>query len=302
MSRIYHEAMDGELVFLTRGMPATAKSATPKSATTAAGLAVVLCAVMLCCACSSAPRSATPAPNDLSASSFEQIQTPLLIELPAGKDLAISNSFGDIHVRQSADASVQMTLHLQRTPNSKAQARITRKTSGTSLELAVNTDQDKSRKEVLRIDLVVFVPPQPQLELVTQHGAIDVRKIDNPLIDAASDSGELVLTTRSVMRARSKTGRIRATIMQPGWSGESRIASDSGPVQVFFPLSPNLHLLATSGASIHSEFQLDIKQDGKGARVELDRGDGSDRLVIASHRGEVQLYSVVFNPADYPGK
>lgn len=257
---------------------------------------------MLCCACSSAPRSVPPAANDLSASSFEQIQTLVLIEPPEGKDLAISNPFGDIHVRQSADASVQMTLHLQRTANSKAQARITRKTSGTRLELAVKTDQDKSRKEVLRIDLVVFAPPQPQLKLVTQHGAIDVRKIDNPLIDAASDSGELVLTTRSVMHARSKTGRIRATIMQPGWSGENRIASDSGPVQVFFPLSPNLHLLATSGASIHSEFQLDIKQDGKGARVELDRGDGRDALVIASRDGEVQLYSVVFNPADYPGK
>lgn len=260
------------------------------------------CASVLCIACSGAPPGPAPGATGLASPGFEQIQTPLLIELPAGKDLAISNPFGDIHVRQSADASVQMTLYLQRTANSKVQARITRKISGTRLELAVKTDQDKSRKEVLRIDLVVFVPQQPQLRLDTRHGAIEIKKISNPLIEAESDSGELRLTTRSVMHARSKTGRIRATIMQPGWSGESRIASDSGPVQVFFPLGPNLHLLATSGASIRSEFQLDIKQDDKGARVELDRGNGSDRLVIAGHRGEVQLYSVVFNPADYPDK
>ena len=277
-------------------------AAAMKCRSAARATAGMVCLALLCAACSSAPPDATPVPNNLSALSFEQIQTPLLIELPEGKDLAISNPFGDIHVRQSADASVQMTLYLQRTANSKAQARITRKTSGTRLELAVEADQDKSRKEVLRIDLVVFVPQQPQLRLDTRHGAIEVKKISNPLIEAESDSGELRLTTRSVMHARSKTGRIRATIMQPGWSGESRIASDSGPVQVFFPLGPNLHLLATSGASIHSEFQLDIKQDGKGARVELDRGNGSDRLVIAAHRGEVQLYSVVFNPADYPDK
>ena len=269
------------------------------AATATAGM---VCLALLCAGCSSAQHDATPVANNLSAVNFEQIQTPLLIELPAGKNLAIANPFGDIHVRQSADASVQLTLYLQRTANSQAQARITRKSSGTSLELAVNADQDKSSKEVLRIDLVVFVPEQPQLKLDTRHGAIEVKKISNPLIEAVSDSGELRLTAHSVMHARSKTGRIRATIMQPGWSGESRIASDSGPVQVFFPLSPNLHLLATSGASIRSEFQLDIQQDGKGARVELDHGNGRDRLVIASHRGEVQLYSVVFNPADYPGQ
>ena len=289
--------MDSELVFQTQGMPAAAKSATTKS-----GLAVVLCGVMLCCACSSAPHSATPAPNDLSASSFEQIQTPVLIELPEGKDLAISNPFGDIHVRQSDDASVQVTLFLQRIANSKAQARITRKSSGASLELVVKADEVHSRREVLRIDLVVLVPQLPRLTLHTGHGAIEVKKINNPLIEAESDSGELRLTSRSVMHARSKTGRIRATIMQPGWSGESRIASDSGPVQVFFPLSPNLHLLATSGASIRSEFQLDIKQDDKGSRTELNRGNGSDELVITNRQGEVQLYSVVFNPADYPDK
>ena len=54
--------------------------------------------------------------------------------------------------------------------------------------------------------------------------------------------------------------------------------------------------------SISSEFELDIRQHGKGARVELKRGDGTDGLAIASRGGEIQLYSVVFNPADYPGK
>jgi hypothetical protein len=264
------------------------------------------CASVLCIACSGAPPEPAPVAaglaDGLANPGFEHIQTEQFIEFPKGRNLAIDNPFGDIHVRQSAAASVQLSLYLQRTANSKAQARITRKTSGASLKLVVNADPGGSRKEVLRIDLVVFVPQQPQLRLTTEHGTIEVKKINNPLIEAVSQSGELRLTTHGVMHARSKTGRIRATIMQPGWSGESRIMSESGPVQVFFPLSPNLQLLATSGVSISSEFELDIQQHGKGARVELNRGNGSDALVVASHDGEVQLYSVVFNPAAYPGK
>ena len=275
------------------------------AAAVSARVAAALSLAVLCCACSTARREEAPLSTATITgpeTGFEQVQIPLQLELPAGKALAISNPFGDIHVRQSIDSSIKLTLYLQRTANSKVQARISQKISGASLELAVNAGLDKSRKDVLRIDLVVFVPQQPQLKLRTRHGAIEAKKIGNPLIDAESDNGELRLTTRGVMHARSKTGRIRATIMQPGWSGESRMASDSGTVQVFFPLSPNLHLLATSGVSISSEFQLDIRPDGKGARVELDRGDGSDALVIASRDGEVQLYSVVFNPADYPGR
>jgi hypothetical protein len=270
------------------------------------GAAVVLSMAVLCCACSAARRDAaslpTATPTTVPETDFEQLQIPLQLELPAGEDLAISNHYGDIHVRQSDTASVQLTLFLQRVAGSDVQARIIQKPTGTGLGLVVNAIPDKSSKDVLRIDLVVFVPQQPRLKLTTKHGTIEVRKISNPLIDAVSDSGELNLTTRGVMRARSKTGRIRATIIQPGWAGKSQVASDSGLVQVFFPLSPNLHLRATSGVSIRSEFQLDIKQDGSGARVELDRGDGSDRLVIAGRDGEVQLHSVVFNPADYPGK
>jgi hypothetical protein len=260
------------------------------------------CASVLCIACSGAPTDPTPVSSAPSVLNFEQVQTSLLLELPAGKNLAIANPFGDIHVRQSAEASVQLSLYLQRPANSKVQARISQKISGARMELVVGADPGGSRKDVLRIDLVVFVPQQPQLRLTTQHGTIEVKKISNPLVEAASESGELNLTTHAMMHARSKTGRIRATIMQPGWSGESRMESDSGLVQVFFPLSPNLHLLATSGVSISSEFELDIRQHGGGARVELNRGDGSDALNVTSRDGVVQLYSVVFNPADYPDK
>jgi len=260
------------------------------------------CASVLCIACSGAPPEPAPIANGLAGQGFEQIQTGQFIALPEGKNLAIENPFGDIHVRQSGAASVQLSLYLQRTADSRAQARISQKISRAHVELVVNADPGRSRKDVLRIDLVVFVPQQPQLRLTTEHGTIEVKKINNPLIEAVTKSGELRLTMRGVMHARSKTGRIRATIMHPGWSGESRIESDSGPVQVFFPLSPNLSLLATSGVSISSEFELDIRQHGKGARVELKRGDGSDALNVTSRDGAVQLYSVVFNPADYPGK
>ncbi len=255
---------------------------------------------MLCIACSTTPHAVLAVPGALPAPSFEQIQSSEILGLPAGKTLSISNPFGDIHVRQSADASLHLSLFLQRTQGSQAQARIAQKSSRTSLNLAVSAEQNKFRNSVLRIDLVVLIPQQARVTLTTKHGMIDVKKINNPLVDAISDSGELRITTRGVMHARSKTGRIRATIMQPGWSGESRMSSDSGLVQVFFPLSPNLHLLATTGAAMRSEFELQIVQNGKCSRVEVNQGDGSDTLVVASRDGEVELYSVVFNPADYP--
>jgi len=220
-------------------------------------------------------------------------------ELLDGIDFEINNDHGDLHVRQGSPGSIQIELFIQRTEGSQASAEIDRVIRDDRLVLHVAPETKREEGELLRVDAVVMVPSTPRLRLTSEHGSIEVKKLANPLIEAQSSSGELRLTASSIMRAETESGTIRATIMQPGWNGESRLRSAGGQIRVYLPLGPNLDLSARAGKSLSSEFKLDIRDNGDTYDAAFRSGNGSDAIVIESLRGQVELYSLVFDPGLY---
>ena len=177
-------------------------------------------------------------------------------------------------------------------------AEVQASTQSGELEFNIQPRPIEDADTVLRIDAVVTVPSNIPLYLSTDTGEIEVKKLSNPAIAANSKSGDLRLTASSIMHANTGRGRIRATIMRPGWSGESEFSTESGQIQAFFPLSKNLSIDAQA-VEIKSEFKLGIQHLDGVSRAQFTAGDGTDKIKVKSQQGKVELYSLVFDPRVY---
>lgn len=213
--------------------------------------------------------------------------------------LEVSNPFGDLHVRKGTTNSAQLVLFVQRKTGSEAQVMVDRYSRNNLLELEINLASGSASGDVLRIDAVLSVPDQPSLKLTTTFGTIDAKKLYNPTLESFSESGDILLSATSLMHVHTEHGTIRATIMRPGWSGENHFSSGSGKVQAFFPLGPNLFLQVKAATEILSEFKLEITKKNGSSHAEFMAGDGTDKIVIESRKGGVELYSLVFDPRVY---
>ena len=253
--------------------------------------------VFIACTLTESTRSDTPAIQ--SSEPVEIVKSQHNYDLLQYHRLEVFNPFGDLHVRKGTTNSAQLVLFVQRKTESKAQVTVDRYSLNNILELEIKLASGTAPGDVLRIDAVLSVPDQPSLKLTTTFGTIDAKKLDNPTLESFSDSGDILLSTTSLMHVHTEHGTIRATVMQPGWSGENHFSSGSGKVQAFLPLGPNLFLQVMAGTEIHSEFRLKITNKNGSSHAEFMAGDGTDKIVIESRKGGVELYSLVFDPRVY---
>jgi len=143
-----------------------------------------------------------------------------------------------------------------------------------------------------RIDLVLFVPEGVALDIRTDDGLIDVKKIRSDL-SADSRTGEVrIKSIRGRAQAKSLRGRISATLVT-GVTGESQdFVTETGDIEVW--IGEDFHaeaVLATSG-EICTDFSIEIQHH----RLEEPNkvgvamvGPGGPRLRLGSKQGRVCL-------------
>jgi hypothetical protein len=253
----------------------------------------------LLAACSSGQHKMESESSSQHPDSFESTRYHQVIKINDGQDLEINNPFGDLHVRKGGAGSVELNLFVQRVDGSLLEGKINQEKTSEGIQLRIDIGDKDLRSELLRIDAVVLVPTKSILKLHTKDGDIDARKLDNPLLEVRSLSGELVLSSTALMHARTELGNIRASMMHPGWQGQHKLVSGSGKIQATFPLGPHLNLHAKAGKNITSEFELQIRKQGSQFVADFSSGDASDAIVIESHQGQVELFSAVFDPRIY---
>jgi hypothetical protein len=255
-----------------------------------------ICCLLFLFACSARPVEQLPVKSELGQQSLIQSREAYDFKLSDNHRVEISNSYGDIHVRENPQSGIRIELFIQRTGKSLPSENLTQVISDRKMTIQIEPGAGQSDSELLRIDLVAMIPPAPRLSLITTTGNIEAKKLHNPLIEASSKEGELRLTATSLLHARTEGGDIRATLMQPGWNGKHQLISNRGQIQAFIPLGPDLNLKAQAGESLRSEFKLDISDNGEGYFAQSINGNGRDAIVIQSTKGEVELFSLVFDP------
>lgn len=261
-------------------------------------VAAVTAAAMLLTGCASAPSSSTTTETD----------TPVRIErldkefdLASGiTRIAIDNPWGEINIRTRDEREVGIHAVVQRLPPRFAPAQFRSHRDGATLHIDVTLDGATPGALPLqgRIDIAVYLPGDLVLALRTRDGRISAKRRAAP-VEASSQSGELLISSRDRLQLHSGSGQIRAVAIGARWDGRSDISSDSGRIVLMVPTFGDIALDATTGGRLVNDFGLSVASEPSGASHAAARyGQGIAPLTVRSRTGEIVLEQLVLMGED----
>jgi hypothetical protein len=189
------------------------------------------------------------------------------------ESIVIHNPYGEIQVRQTRGAAIAFQANEQRIGDPPRIARFEWVEDAGRQGVLVRYDEHDPETPadptLGRVDITVFVPIGPRVELRSDFGAVIVRRIGNQ-VDARSRSGRVVVAARDAMQLYSESGELRAFPMQGGWSRPLVMVTGGGAI-ADVPLFDGLDLDVRAGEAIVADFPLDRLEQADG-------GDWSGRL------------------------
>jgi hypothetical protein len=222
-----------------------------------------------------APPSGDPA---AAAAPFEVHRLREERKLAAGvRVVVIDNPYGEIQVRQTDAQAIAIAAVEQRIGTKPRVARIEWFDGADRQGLRVRYPGLDPRRPADprrgRVDLVVFVPAGPKLEVRSDFGAIVVRRLNNA-VQAESRSGPITIAARGAIEARSERGAIRLFPMEVP-PGARYAAVTGGEVYAELPVFAPLALEVEARESLLAEIAFDRRERGmRGERAELRLGSG----------------------------
>jgi len=196
--------------------------------------------------------------------------------------IVVDNPYGEIQLRQTQSSSLAFHANEQRIGATPRVARIEWIESDAQLGLRVRYDEHDpdtiADPRLGRVDLAVFVPAGPRIDLRTDFGSVVVRRVRNP-VDARSRSGRIVVAARDAMQLRSQTGELRAFPMQGDWS-RPLLLQTNGNVIADVPLFQGLDLQVNAEGVISADFPMDSVEQAT---------DGSSSGRLLRPEGELQI-------------
>ncbi len=216
-------------------------------------------------------------------------------KLADGVDTVVfDNPYGDIQVRQTGAAALAWQGVEQRIGSKPRQARIESfvdvARQGVRVRYAEHDAATPANPRLGRVDLYVFVPKGVKVDLRSDFGTINIRRV-NDEIRARSRSGNIIAASRGSLDAASDTGEIRVWTMQS--AGETRVRT-SGNVIADIPVFDDVSVQATASTGVRADFQLDdLRQDERGMwQASWRHGSPSHRMEFHSSAGEVLLQAL----------
>lgn len=192
--------------------------------------------------------------------------------------ILIDNPYGEIQVRQTGAAAIAMSAVEQRIGRKPRAARIEWFHEGKQQGLRIRYPGLDPRRPADprrgRVDLVVFLPAGPKLELIGGFGDIVVRRVANEVL-ATSESGRITIAARGGIAARSKRGAIRIFPMEVRAEARYEIIT-GGEIYAELPVYAPLALEVESrSAPIFADLSFSERQRaGRGERATLRLGSG----------------------------
>ena len=216
----------------------------------------------------------------------------------AGETVRVVNPHGNVHARFGGyQNKLEVRSTEQRLEQDLPELKVLISRGDSGLDVVVGPadtgEPSPARFETHdRIDLVLFVPEGLALNVRTDDGLIDVKKIRGD-VSVESRTGEVRINSiRGRAQARSLRGRISATL-ETGATAESQsFVTETGDIEVWIGEDAQLEaVLATSG-EICTDFSIEIEHQ----RLEEPNkngvaivGQGGPRLRLGSKQGRVCL-------------
>lgn len=215
--------------------------------------------------------------------------------LDQGRRIEISNPYGDLRARFSADDTIALSAVVQRRDGDPHEAEIVTEASPDGYVIAVAYPTLDGRpatggRPERRVDLVVFVPGESEIVLSTEFGLIEAKKLRSEVV-ARSQSGEVRLSTRGDIHARSERGDVTVSFPPLDGEGESRIETRTGDIRIVLSPTSNVTVRGSTNGRVTTDYSVDIEQQNgtRWKETHTVLGSGSYRLRLESDRGDLEL-------------
>lgn len=219
------------------------------------------------------------------------------VELAPDVELRISNPYGDVRGRGSADGKLLVVGIIQRFDPEQRDAEVLIEEAED--HVVVRTRYPSADRRLAngslngRIDLSVLVPAGHKMRIETGAGLIEVKGVDRELV-AHTTSGRIRLTTARAVRAETTSGGLTAVLKGPTALQPARLTTETGLLRVDLLDAPSLSLLARTPGQILPRFgQLDERVATRSSGItELKVGKEPWSLEAVSTKGSIEIHAL----------
>lgn len=238
-------------------------------------------------------------PGDTSAQ--DQLDRDWLIErstfkeaVAKGTPIEIHNLYGDVRLRGTEDAGIDVITNMQKRKGDKHKVSLTHEMKDDKLVLTVSyageEEETVKKNGKRRLDLTVFIPEGSHLTVRTHKGLIEAKGIMGD-VDFYSDRGKIYCRNKGHVVIGSRQGNITAAMMKVDWEKASRVESKLGTIEVQLPSDASLQVQATTSGQITTDYSVQIKRSAKGNRKTAiaTLGEGKNQLVLDNQAGAIKV-------------
>lgn len=169
--------------------------------------------------------------------------------------------------------------------------------NGDTIELVVSYASDATRGEEQlvdgyrkgRVDATLFVPPGPSIDVRTNYGDIQARRINNDLV-ASSRTGRVMGAGGGAMSLRSDSGIVRAFPTASKWNRPFEIETVSGDILVEIREPVAVRFEATTGGQIRG--WPGVESVPGGSSLAFGAGVVEQEMRVRSKTGNIDLVRV----------
>jgi len=213
---------------------------------------------------------------------------------PPIRTVEVHNDYGDIRARFTPDRRIEAWGVVQRLGRGPEGVGLTVERRGDVVALTVayppgriqDSETAPAKDSLDRLDLTVFVPEGVALGARTLRGMVEARGLKSD-VTAATLDGNISVSTRGVLQARSERGAVTATIEPSPGSRPLLIETTSGAIELTLSERADLEWTATTSAKVTSAFSL--RHHGARARATGTIGHPQRELTVVSQSGAITL-------------
>ncbi len=209
--------------------------------------------------------------------------------IPKSNIVKVINHYGDIRSRSNSDEKIHFHASYQEIGDTPLSPNFSILETEGVLTIEVEySEQIKDSKGALRgrTDISILFPPRVKIIAQTSDGMIKIDKSESE-VDAATQSGDIKLTTTGLFKAKTDSGDIALRLRGMHTAGESIAQTHSGKISADIFQDMDLDLFAQTSQVLL--FNGQAVQDKKFYRKQ---GDASSKIKLLSDKGPIQVKTI----------
>jgi len=140
-----------------------------------------------------------------------------------------------------------------------------------------------------KINFDVQVPRGVNFHALTTNGSVVGRNLAS-VVEATTTNGNVDVSTSEWVSATTTNGRIRVSMGGAKWTGELKVRTTNGSVEVTMPASAEFRVeAATTNGGIQTDFPVTVQGSFSSKELSGTVGGGGRELKVATTNGTIRL-------------